>query len=100
MNKDNAKQFLPLVQALAEGKEIQVNDKAQWVTITTPTFTREPEHYRIKPDPVVLYANEYTWGWGTLHTTNIAAYAAAEQAARSVAEVKRRAVKFVEVIEK
>lgn len=54
MNKDNAKDYLPLVQALADGKTIQVklgNDSC-WIDAKTPTFHEQPpEFYRIKPDP-------------------------------------------------
>ena len=34
MNKDNAKEFLPLVQALADGKTIQFKNAEKWVDIT------------------------------------------------------------------
>jgi hypothetical protein len=49
MNKDNAHEYLPLVQALANGKTIQVLGKdGNWYDsklINTP-----PSRYRIKPD--------------------------------------------------
>jgi len=55
MNKDEAVQFLPLVQALADGKTIQVNDGTsnlpRWVDIDDPSFTYRPDLYRIKPEP-------------------------------------------------
>ena len=50
MNKDNAKEYLPLVQAFADGKTIQVLGKdGKWYDsklINTP-----PSRYRIKPEP-------------------------------------------------
>lgn len=54
MNKDNAKDYLPLVQALAEGKTIQEYRRPAysiwgWVDDPNPTFTAPPTHYRIKP---------------------------------------------------
>ena len=55
MNKDNAVQFLPLVQALADGKTIQINNGSE----KTPIWTDQEEwlfgshlmDYRIKPEP-------------------------------------------------
>ncbi len=56
MNKDNARDYLPLVQALAEGKTIQVAEaefgvKIKWVDIESPEFGLNPSFYRIKPEP-------------------------------------------------
>ena len=54
MNAQNAKDFLPLVQALADGKTLQ------WVSEVPPCFWRDvnevhfgdpPGRYRIKPEP-------------------------------------------------
>lgn len=56
MNKNNAKDFLPLVQALAEGKTIQLrtDDGSRWVDLCAPAFNGNPAEYRIKPEPVEL----------------------------------------------
>ena len=53
MNKENASQFLPLVQALADGKTIQVLgcDGSEWIDIREVKFSDNPEAYRIKPEP-------------------------------------------------
>ena len=59
MNKQNAKDFLPLVQALAEGKTIQYK-----YTTTSPwedllgdsiSFYYDLAQYRIKPEEFKLY---------------------------------------------
>lgn len=54
MNLKNAKQYLSLVQAAAEGKTIQVNEAFKhnpyWVDISNPSFDMEVEFYRIKPE--------------------------------------------------
>ena len=53
MNKNNAKDFLPLVQALADGKTIQFYT-GSWVDLSSvdeTSFTLPPERYRIKPEP-------------------------------------------------
>jgi len=55
MTKDNAAQFLPLVQALAEGKTIQFNsgtsDNPQWGDVEDLYFDGNPDDYRVKPEP-------------------------------------------------
>jgi hypothetical protein len=52
MNKNNAKDFLPLVQALADGKTIQFDDGGDWVDVENLiTDPYDPDEYRIKPSP-------------------------------------------------
>lgn len=55
MNKDNAHEFLPLVQALADGKTIQIEslDGTYWFDSkgNNPDFSLDPSCYRIKPEP-------------------------------------------------
>lgn len=60
MDKKKAKEFLPIITALAEGKTIQVlNDYSVWVNITNPEFNRSASRYRIKPEPkYVPYSNK------------------------------------------
>lgn len=52
MNAQNAPLFLPLVQALAEGKEIEVYADSKWWDCKNPSFDCSPEQYRIKAEPV------------------------------------------------
>ena len=55
MNKNNAAQFLPLVQALADGKTIQYNaggtDSPDWGDVTMIYSNLDPLSYRVKPEP-------------------------------------------------
>jgi len=58
MNKENAHEFLPLVQALADGKTIQMRDVVSekvtlWYDLDPSDiyFRVDPEEYRIKPEP-------------------------------------------------
>jgi len=52
MNKDNARDYLPLVQALAEGKTIQLfSDGDGWEDVRSPSFDKPAKLYRIKPEP-------------------------------------------------
>ena len=52
MNAQNAHEYLPLVQALANGKIIQCNDRGEWVDVESLyTDVYGPDEYRIKPEP-------------------------------------------------
>jgi hypothetical protein len=52
MNKNNARDYLPLVQALADGKTIQKKWYEVWYDIKDDAeFDLKPEYYRIKPEP-------------------------------------------------
>ena len=55
MNRERAKELLPIIQAFAEGKDIQnkySNDRG-WRAVEQPSFDDEIL-YRIKPEPEVL----------------------------------------------
>lgn len=61
MNASNAKDFLPLVQALAEGRVIQFNSRHAGWTDTDWIYSEQPvERYRIKPEPREVWVNHYT----------------------------------------
>ena len=78
MNKDNAKDFLPLVQALADGKTIQFlgYDNVWYDELTNLVFSSTPNRYRIKPEPkkawyrVALCANTFN-GTRVIYTTTV-----------------------------
>lgn len=56
MNASNAKDYLPLVQALAEGKAIQMLAcNGKWEEIEEPSFDCEASRYRIKPEPREIF---------------------------------------------
>lgn len=52
MNRQQAKEILPLVQALAEGKIIEVKSKSstEWIETSNPRLDKYHD-YRIKPEP-------------------------------------------------
>lgn len=54
MNKDNAKDYLPLVQALVDGRTIQYKARPDdpWNDMENPYFVLEPGCYRVKPIPI------------------------------------------------
>lgn len=55
MDRSNAAKYLPLVQALADGKVLQIKaDDNEWSDLSFRAdirFTEPPEDYRIKPEP-------------------------------------------------
>lgn len=55
MNKDNAKDYLPFIIALSEGKEIQHNTYGdKWDTLQEIAFNTPACNYRIKPDALII----------------------------------------------
>ena len=55
MTREEAKELLPIIQAYAEGKTIQIYDDVEevWIDINfeDPRFEGIPSYYRIKPEP-------------------------------------------------
>lgn len=66
MNKDNAKDYLPLVQALAEGEVIQFNSntwhESHWIDVERLLDSNPAQSYRIKPEPREIWVNRYPDG--------------------------------------
>ena len=50
MNRNQAKEILPFIQAFAEGKEIQQTDGYDWYDLDDPDFMANGSSYRIKPE--------------------------------------------------
>ena len=52
MNRKEAKELLPIIQAFAEGKTILVQDGIDWCYLGNESdFNLNPQRYRIKPEP-------------------------------------------------
>ena len=52
MNRERAKELLPMIQAFADGKEIEYRSLSlgKWIPTSTPSWEDVVE-YRIKPEP-------------------------------------------------
>lgn len=62
MNRQQAKEFLPIIQAFAEGKIIEFKSAfGKWTACNDDAlFNCPPEDYRIKPEPKYRpFANKY-----------------------------------------
>jgi len=77
MDKNNAKDYLPFVQALADGKTIQHLSDGEWIDLSQVLFCNEDaSEYRIKPEPkkgwyrVALCANTFN-GVRVVYTTTV-----------------------------
>ena len=63
MNRERAKELLPIIHAFAEGKDIQYRTEWSngWTNSSVPKFHDDRE-YRIKPEPreftIVIYADD------------------------------------------
>ena len=53
MTREEAKELLPIIQAFAEGKTIEIGDNIGWkdLIVESPKFDCKPSCYRIKPEP-------------------------------------------------
>ena len=53
MTREEAKELLPIIQAFADGKTIEIYNGDEWKTMVLkdPHFDCVPSHYRIKPEP-------------------------------------------------
>lgn len=51
MTREEAKELLPIIQAWAEGKNIQYLSDGEWRDINQADVTCYPDKYRIKPEP-------------------------------------------------
>ena len=51
MTREEAKQLLPIIQAFADGKNIQLLDECEWHDVYETVFYGNTDKYRIKPEP-------------------------------------------------
>lgn len=51
MNRTEMKSFLPILQAFAEGKEIECHEEDKWYRVLEICNEMNPQDYRIKPEP-------------------------------------------------
>lgn len=63
MNKNNAKDYLPFVQALADQKTVQMLSGCSWSDLEGDiNFTFPPEFYRVKTTPMECWVLRYEGG--------------------------------------
>lgn len=94
MNANNAKDYLPLVQALADGKVIQWLDRIRgWTDSIELSDSWPASDYRIKPEPKEIWLNVYP------NDVSCGMYASRDEAYRRRADDTAIQVRYREVIE-
>lgn len=51
MDRNQAKELLPIIKAFSEGKDIETKTGSGWISIENMNFAGKPKAYRIKPEP-------------------------------------------------
>ena len=67
MTREEAKELLPIIQAWAEGKNIQFLSDGEWHDINQADFTCYPDKYRIKPEPKYRPFKTQEECWNEMH---------------------------------
>lgn len=95
VNAQNAKDYLPLVQALIEGKVIQVEVDGKWVDMKGEIhFSGIRSDYHIKPEPREVFIPRWPDGFEG------ASYDSEEEARKTVSvDTKCKIIRYREVIE-
>ena len=94
MNKETAKDYLPLVEALANGKVIQHRNAGGWYDASHVFFDNPAHEYRIKPEPREVWISRFPDGHDGLTW-----YETEEAAHRAYGRVGAVQVRYREVIE-
>ena len=51
MDRNQAKELLPVIKAFSEGKDIETKTGSSWISIENMSFAGNPDSYRIKLEP-------------------------------------------------
>lgn len=51
MDRNQAKELLPIIKAFSEGKGVETKTGSGWISIENMSFAENPDSYRIKPEP-------------------------------------------------
>ena len=69
MTREDAKKLLPIIEAYANGEDIQIFRGGYWEEDEVYNFSGSLDHYRIKPKPREFWINKYKQGIVFLHET-------------------------------
>lgn len=53
MTREEAKKLMPVIQAFADGKDVETKTGSGWMSIENMSFAGNPNSYRIKPEQKV-----------------------------------------------
>ncbi len=60
MNREQAKELLPIIKAYADGKEIEIRSDNEWRVLADPNFGGNTKSYRVKLEPRVIFVDNET----------------------------------------
>lgn len=97
MDTDNIDHMIAVLTAYKEGKTIQArhrdDEKTTWLQATEPCWDWETYDYRVKPEPRIVWINEYANGiWGCANSSK-------QAVKNSTSDECIACRKFVEVLE-
>ena len=55
MNRKEAKILMPVIQAFADGKDVETKTSSGWISIENMSLAGNPDSYRIKPEQEPKY---------------------------------------------
>lgn len=67
MTREEAKELMPIIQAWADGKNIQFLSDGEWHDIDQADFTCYPDKYRIKPESKYRPFKTQEECWNEMH---------------------------------
>lgn len=69
MDREEAKELLPIIKAFADGKTIEVYQKGfgEWRETAKPNFDGDPKNYRVKPEPKYRPFRTQEECWNEMH---------------------------------
>ena len=68
MDREYVKKMLPIMQAFADGKTIEILDfKDKWKEVDEPSFKVDPKYYRVKPEGKYRQFKNQEECWTEMH---------------------------------
>lgn len=104
MTKEETARRISIMQGFLDGKQVQAReDNGRWANCSDPCWDFGYWNYRIKPEPKIIYVNEYEYPASSNPSTTIAAggaYDSREAADKNASPLRiGGAKKYIEVIE-
>jgi hypothetical protein len=109
MDRNQAKEFYPILQAFAEGKDIESHVKGKWYRVIEICNDINPQDYRIKPEPKFRpFANaEECWAemqkhqpFGWVKSTLFKDLALVQRVTTLYVEINRDIIDYKDTLEK
>ena len=109
MNRKEAKILMPVIQAFADGKDVEIKTSSGWISIENMSFAGEPDCYRIKPEPKYRPFKDAEECWqemqkhqpfGWVKSTLFKDFALVERVATLYIEINRDIIDYKDALEK